>query len=61
MFNFNVAYIDLQHRLYCQKRGLYRGSQSAFWNEEAAVAELVKGCFCDTPLMIKGLFEIGKF
>ena len=32
------------------------GRDGAFFDEEAAVAELAKGCFCDKYMSIKGLF-----
>ena len=54
MLESNIAYV-------AEKGGFTEGHKVPFWNEEAAVAELAKGCFCDKPLMIKGLFEIGKF
>jgi hypothetical protein len=36
------------------------GRKHAFFDEEAAVDALAKGCFCDKVLMDKVLFEIGE-
>ena len=36
------------------------GRKHAFFDEEAAVDALVKGCFCDKVLIDKGLFEISE-
>ena len=36
------------------------GRERDIFDEEAAVAELVKGCFCYKILIDKKLFEIGE-
>ena len=36
------------------------GRERVFFDEEAAVAELVKGYFCDNALIKKDLFEISE-
>ena len=61
MFNFNVTWGVLQHNLCCQKKDFTEGHNEPFWNEEAAVEALAKGCFWDKLLTVKGLFEIDKF
>ena len=46
---------------YFAKKGCFTaGRDGAFFDEEAAVAELVKGGFGDKCMCIKGLFEIGE-
>ena len=46
---------------YFAKKGCFTaGRDGAFFDEEAAVAELAKGCFWDKFRCIKGLFEIGE-
>lgn len=36
------------------------GRKPPFFTEEAAVAELAKGCFCDNTLIKKDLFKISE-
>ena len=50
----NIAYV-------VKKGGFTEGHKDTFWNEEAAVEALVKGCFWDKLLIVKRLFEISKF
>ena len=37
-----------------------KGRERVFFDEEAAVAELAKGHFCDNTLIKKALFKISK-